>query len=110
LLSMATSRLFQLNCFAYWKMLLLEIHIYTYNFFVFALCYEICTIQAISLSFMIVEIPIIFLKSFKQSHIFTMFCLFEISFHYYFSNSKKRLKCTNPKDSKLINNSPSLHH
>jgi hypothetical protein len=38
-----------------------------------------------------------------------MFCLFEISFHYYFSNSKKRLKCPNPKDSKLINNSPSWY-
>ncbi len=110
LLLMATSRLFQLNCFACWKMPLLEIHIYTYNFFVFTLCYEICMIQTISLSFTIVKIPIIFLKSFKQSHIFTMFCLFEIYFHCYFSNSKKILKCPSPKDSMLINNPPSLHH
>jgi hypothetical protein len=52
---------------------LLEIHIYTYNFFVFALCYEICMIQTISLSFMIVKIPIILFKSFKQSHILLCF-------------------------------------
>jgi hypothetical protein len=60
LLLMATSRLFQLNCFACWKMPLLEIHIYTYNFlFLFCVMWYVWSKQSLFLSWLL-KFPLYF--------------------------------------------------
>jgi hypothetical protein len=110
LLLMVIGHLFQLNCFACLKILLLEIYIYTHDFFASVLCYEICTIQEISLSFIIVKIPMIYVKFFKQPHIFIMVCFFEKKFIPISQTLRRDWNAQHPKNNKLINNSSFLDH
>jgi hypothetical protein len=101
--------LFQLNYFACLKMPLLERYMHTHNFYTLT-----CVMRYVrskqSLSFIIVKIPMIYVKSFKQPHIFIMFCFFEKNYVHISQTLRRDWNAQHPKNNKLTNNSPFLDH